>query len=721
MAASIDLITSITDTLSAEQIGKKSWNLRKLLESGFPIPKSYCMTKEGYELFVKRNNLQSKIEIELGRKSLSSMRWEEIWDCGLRIRNLFFHADIPEEIVSSLEKLLSKEHLTSNLAIRSSSTHEDMKNASFAGLYDSYLNCENISSIVLAVRKVWTSLWSDRSLLYRNEIKLDPLSSAMPVLIQEMVIGEFSGVAFSRDPNDSKSSHMVIEVVTGLCEGLVDGSVEPNRLNIDRETNSIVNCDKKRTELLLTESRYEELSSEILNIESAFGCPVDIEWTMKNDKLIVLQTRPINYSSDSNKKRLWYLTLTPKEEQLSKLMNEVNDILIPALRNDSDKFKRIKLAAMNNEEVIVTLYKIQESVKKWRVIYTEKFIPFAHGVRQFAEYYNDMVKPDNTYQFVKLLQESKRIANKRHKYMQLLSDEFNVNMVLKKTLEEWFISEKKTLQEADYNKIVRSSSLELVQKYKVFKRSYFDITFEHQRWLERDDIILPLILNYKHAKHCMNDESAVILEAQYLSKSADESYAKHILEVGRLSWSLRDDDNLLLSNLESHLLYAIEDAQKRIKTISDLHIRENIAKAIQDVSESSQESLVPTSLTRNDKRLSESGLKARQLKGQPAVPGVASGYARCIKNLEDIKHFQPGEIILCDAIDPTMTSIVPLAKAVIERRGGMLIHGVIIARELGIPCVNGLDNLFDYVDNGHFITVDGDMGLVIVGEADITF
>lgn len=159
----------------------------------------------------------------------------------------------------------------------------------------------------------------------------------------------------------------------------------------------------------------------------------------------------------------------------------------------------------------------------------------------------------------------------------------------------------------------------------------------------------------------------------------------------------------------------------RIETISDSNSRIKIEQAIQDVSESSEESLVPTSLTRNDTGPSDSGLKARQLKGQPAVPGVASGYARCIKNLEDIKHFQPGEIILCDAIDPTMTSIVPLAKAVIERRGGMLIHGVIIARELGIPCVNGLDNLFDYIDNGHFITVDGDMGLVIVGEADITF
>ena len=37
-----------------------------------------------------------------------------------------------------------------------------------------------------------------------------------------------------------------------------------------------------------------------------------------------------------------------------------------------------------------------------------------------------------------------------------------------------------------------------------------------------------------------------------------------------------------------------------------------------------------------------------------------------------------------------MTHLVPLAAAVVERRGGMLIHGAIIAREMGIPCVNGV-------------------------------
>ena len=51
----------------------------------------------------------------------------------------------------------------------------------------------------------------------------------------------------------------------------------------------------------------------------------------------------------------------------------------------------------------------------------------------------------------------------------------------------------------------------------------------------------------------------------------------------------------------------------------------------------------------------------------------------------------------------------------------MLIHGVIIARELGIPCVNGVGSLLEKVISGDHITIDGTLGLVIVGEPDFAF
>jgi pyruvate,water dikinase len=62
-----------------------------------------------------------------------------------------------------------------------------------------------------------------------------------------------------------------------------------------------------------------------------------------------------------------------------------------------------------------------------------------------------------------------------------------------------------------------------------------------------------------------------------------------------------------------------------------------------------------------------------------------------------------------------MTHLVPLAGAVVERRGGMLIHGAIIARELGIPCVNGVAGVIEMLRDGDIVTVDGHLGIVTVG------
>lgn len=84
-------------------------------------------------------------------------------------------------------------------------------------------------------------------------------------------------------------------------------------------------------------------------------------------------------------------------------------------------------------------------------------------------------------------------------------------------------------------------------------------------------------------------------------------------------------------------------------------------------------------------------LKARQILGQPACRGLAVVKARTVVDSEDLFNFQKGEILVCDAVDPAMTFVVPLAAGIVERRGGMLIHGSII-------------------------TVDGHLGIVIIGE-----
>jgi pyruvate,water dikinase len=193
-----------------------------------------------------------------------------------------------------------------------------------------------------------------------------------------------------------------------------------------------------------------------------------------------------------------------------------------------------------------------------------------------------------------------------------------------------------------------------------------------------------------------------------------------VLTIGRLSWRLRDDDNLLLGRVESQLLRGAKVAASRLRAagrldvdwVVDVDNAQQLAEALRD------ESVVLAAPEDARGTLPEPGSgrgAPRQLVGQPAAKGLATGRVRTVVGLSGMAEFAPGEVLVCDAIQPAMTHLVPLASAIVERRGGMLIHGAIIAREMGIPCVNGVRDAASILHDGDIVTVDGYLGIVTVG------
>ena len=250
-----------------------------------------------------------------------------------------------------------------------------------------------------------------------------------------------------------------------------------------------------------------------------------------------------------------------------------------------------------------------------------------------------------------------------------------------------------------------------------------------KRLLDQPQILLHTILELERKPATLNAAQTARKVAQLeqrlfqaVGESAREE-AQTILNIGRLSWRLRDDDNLLLSRLESQLLRAVNEGrmrleeQGRIDGMGELGtaIAAQVAAALSDA----QQRLRLVQPTRKQQaHTANQQQEVRQLYGQPAAPGFASGRARRVASIEDLRAFHQGEILVCDAIQPMMTHLVPLAAAIVERRGGMLIHGAIIARELGIPCVNGVAHLTSSIQNGDLLAVDGSLGLITIGEAE---
>ncbi len=438
------------------RVGGKGFALAFLARKGFTIPNTLCVTTECYEYFITRTGLRERILLELSRKNFNDMRWEELWDASLRIRNMFLTEPLPEDLHSTLRGAVASWYGGGAVVVRSSAADEDTSRASFAGLHESYVNVQGVEPILEHVKLVWASLWSDAALLYRQDIGLDADRTLMAVMVQELINGQRSGVVFSANPADP--SQLVLEAIHGLNQGLVDGLLEPDRWIVDRTSQRILSHTAAPRDRMLVPAgagiRAEALSWEMgsqpplsheevlkiaelaLQLEKAFGRPQDVEWTIKDGELVVLQSRPITMIEPGQEedKRKWYLGLRRSFDNLKHLRRRIEDELIPAMVRDAEQMAYQDLKILSDEELTEEIRRRKAIEAKWNTIYWEEYIPFAHGVRLFGQFYNDTVHPTDPYEFVRLLGATRMESLERNRMMEEMASMVRSNPRLEKQI-----------------------------------------------------------------------------------------------------------------------------------------------------------------------------------------------------------------------------------------------------------------------------------------------
>jgi|LGVD01.1.fsa_nt_gb pyruvate,water dikinase len=338
---------------SPAQVGGKAYALARLTDEGFSVPTALCLSVAAYQQYLQATGLDEQIVMELGRKDFAAMRWEELWDAALRIRHLFLAAPLPKTMAQKLSDEVQRVFGDRPLVVRSSAPGEDSAEASFAGLHESLVNVRGRQALCEAVRKVWGSLWSDRALLYRRELGLNVRRSAMAVLIQELVSGEKSGVAFSRSPMDAQ--RMVIEAVWGLNQGLVDGTIEPDHWEFDRRSGALLQFrPAQRQQAMrpvagwvraialsaaqvksppLNDAEVEQVATLARGLEEFCGHPQDVEWTFHGGRLLLLQARAVTARKEgsSGDQRGWFLSLHRSVANLQQLRRRIETEIMPGM------------------------------------------------------------------------------------------------------------------------------------------------------------------------------------------------------------------------------------------------------------------------------------------------------------------------------------------------------------------------------------------------------
>ena len=712
------------------RVGGKGFALSVMARGGLRVPPALCITPDAYLEFVTAAGVRETILLELGRKAFADMRWEEVWDTALRIRNAFLQAPFPEALRIQLTPPLEAMFSGKPVAVRSSAPGEDSAQTSFAGLHESFIHVCGTDSILEHIRLVWASLWSDRALLYRKELGLDVEKSSMAVVVQEMISGERSGVAFGRNPLDP--SQAVIEAVYGLNQAMVDGTVEPDRWFLRRGTGEVISHHPAKREKTLVFAqggvRLEPLArelrerpplepSEIGEVfeltgkgETIFGTPQDMEWTYKGSPLFILQSRPITTGpSDPGDSRRWYLSLHRSFENLKGLRRKIEEELIPRMEEEAREMAGIVLPSLEDRELAGEIERRLQTGKKWDDLYKEFCIPFAHGMRLFGQVYNDRLKPENPFEFMDLLSGADMISVRRNRMLESMVRRIRRVPGLAASLK----SGRRDRMNPGFLKALES-----------FLAEFGDQSWSKARFDQDPRALFTLLLNMALREpprrgSAKRDEKS--REKKFFSRFEEDQkeFAAELLDLGRASYRLRDDDNIYMGRIQAQIVAAVEEGKKRLRrqgrSFPSQAKEQDVALALQNPLFRFKEAASSGKKPERER----AGIRGRQLVGQPASSGISSGKARVILRAEDLFSFQPGEVLVCDAIEPNMTFVVPLAAGIVERRGGMLIHGAIIAREYGIPCVTGIPDATSLIPNGTRVTVDGFLGIVIIGETTL--
>ena len=319
-------------------VGGKNSSLGEMIQHlsslGVCVPGGFATTSEGFELFLQKNDLANKIQQELEVLDVEDIN--KLTSTGKKIREWMLNAPLPDElqddIKASYQNLENQTRSELPVAVRSSATAEDLPEASFAGQQESYLNVCGIEEVLVAVKKVFASLFNDRAIAYRVHKGFEHANVSLSAGIQQMVRSDLasSGVIFTLDTESGFRDVILITASYGLGETIVQGQVNPDEFYVSktalqREGRCVIGrtCGSKLQKMIFTESgsgvetvevdslqqsqfcisndEIEQLASMAFSIEKHYQRPMDIEWAKDgvDGKIYIVQARPETVQSRS--------------------------------------------------------------------------------------------------------------------------------------------------------------------------------------------------------------------------------------------------------------------------------------------------------------------------------------------------------------------------------------------------------------------------------------
>ncbi|MEV6315400.1 PEP/pyruvate-binding domain-containing protein [Streptomyces sp. NPDC051776] len=220
----------------------------------------------------------------------------------LHLQNLIRNTPMPQDVTRRIVEAFPA-HLNpgSRLVVRSSSNAEDLPGFSAAGVYDSITAVSGTDELLDAVRRVWASLLTPRSVHLRRQAGISVDDTYMGVIIQQYTPATLGGVLVTCNPTQREDFRNVyLNCAPDSPEKVVEGAVLPLQYlyNTVEGGGRTVGLGSASEDLPAgVRDRLADLALTGRLLQSHFsgpdGGPLDIEWLMTDEGgFRLVQIRP---------------------------------------------------------------------------------------------------------------------------------------------------------------------------------------------------------------------------------------------------------------------------------------------------------------------------------------------------------------------------------------------------------------------------------------------
>ena len=341
-----------------EQVGGKNASLGEMIsglsQAGIRVPGGFATTADAFREFLAQDGLAARIEMRL--KGLDLEDVAALARCGEEIRGWIEAAEFPKRLqteIAEAYRVLTGGDEGMSVAVRSSATAEDLPDASFAGQQETFLNIRGLPSVMIALKRVFASLYNDRAISYRSHRGYEHAAVALSAGVQRMARSDLgaSGVLFTMDTESGFRGVVFITASWGLGEMVVQGAVNPDEFyvhkpmlragklpiirrslgsklqkmvfgdqaTVGRSVKTVEVSEADRHRFCLSDDDVVELARFAVKIEEHYGRPMDVEWAKdgSDGRLYILQARPETVKSRKTAEGQERFLLRQKSEVLA--------------------------------------------------------------------------------------------------------------------------------------------------------------------------------------------------------------------------------------------------------------------------------------------------------------------------------------------------------------------------------------------------------------------